>query len=240
MTLLIPDYIRNSGILSKQPVNYEWLDDDVYEHTAKEVPRLKKRIQGISLRGIVALAAACTEWVAWRLEPYADDKTLFSFIEAIWAGIIDWNYINPEKMPARWFKRVNWMGPVQGPLGEAFNILEESVRAAMGIFATAHTAVYASNLVEHIIDNKTPFRQWRNTTIETLIRIEPFNKEDPVGQAVPREFLNPDLNSTSKDRLVFLSNFLKGIKYDDNQFLRSPSDMRDAGFQGTPYAPLTD
>ena len=55
------------------------------------------------------------------------------------------------------------------------------------------------------------------------------------GLPVPRELLDPKMTVKPQTVGKLLERYLKGLDYKKNPCLRSPAEMRKAGFKGKPY-----
>src|SRR3954468_22133595 len=117
MALSPPNYIV-SGVQTA-PFQYEWDDDNAEDIYLRPDSRLDAKLHQIADRAEVALTLGIAEWIAWRFREACPDPILLQFIEAVWAGIIDWRYISG----AEGLSKKNWHGPVRGPIRVTFNQL---------------------------------------------------------------------------------------------------------------------
>jgi hypothetical protein len=230
----IPSYIQEAGIVDT-PLTGEWNDDQHPNDWAVEAPALQERISKICDRGIVALCAGIAEWAAWRLSPHTDDRMLFQYIEAVRAGIVDWSYLDPERSPMLTIDLKDWTGPVRRSLAVATLRLGKAVDQSIREEDVTSEPVFEANLVERIIPDRAPFRKWRDAAIVRLKEFDPMGPEPRTGRPVPREVLDPNNKVKAEDGDKILDQYLKGLDYTSNPYLRSPDEMRKAGFKGTPY-----
>jgi hypothetical protein len=230
----IPSYIQEAGIVDT-PLTGEWNDDQHPNDWAVEAPALQERISKICDRGIVALCAGIAEWAAWRLSPHTDDRMLFQYIEAVRAGIVDWSYLDPERSPMLTIDLKDWTGPVRRSLAVATLRLGKAVDQSIREEDVTSEPVFEANLVERIIPDRAPFRKWRDAAIVGLKEFDPMGPEPRTGRPVPREVLDPNNKVKAEDGDKILDQYLKGLDYTSNPYLRSPDEMRKAGFKGTPY-----
>ena len=234
MTNLIPKYIVATGIVDAL-LEHDCDDNDPELMYDEEVPRLEVRISKLSFRATVALAAGFAEWVAWRMSKHSDDQMLFNYIEAIWAAVVDWHYIEPKDNPEENLLWANWQGPVRGPMCATASVLSEAVNSAMDEEPASPEAVRLSNLVEHVIPNVKSFRKWRNQAIDRLTKLYPVDDNEPTGIPVPKEVLDPSFDFKPEISTKLIDRYLKSLDYRKNPYLRSPQEMQKAGFKGTPY-----
>jgi hypothetical protein len=230
MVLSIPKYIEEAGVIGA-PLTYKWEDDNHRNYWAPGVPALEYKIGKCAGRAVVTLSAGIAEWVAWRLSEFLEDNTLFDCIEAVYASVIDWRYFNPPSQPIKWGK-----GPVRGPADVTRYLLVKAVDEASGDEDVAERAVALAKLVEHVLpDSVKSFRKWRNEAIARLRKIEPLDLDEPDGNPVPREVLDPNFEFKPEESAKLLAKFLKSLDYRKNAYLSSPEKMLKAGFKGTPY-----
>jgi hypothetical protein len=233
MALTIPWYIADAGI-AEAPITYDWDDHDSDRFYLKPDERLRHRIHAISRRGVMALSLGFAEWIAWRLHRYDKviETVLLPGIEAIWAAVIDWRYLSPKSSPS-W---EGWSGRVLGPAEGALSLLADVIRLTKrGQFASPES-VCLSRLAEHVLHNSESFREWRRFAIDRLAQIHPRQKEDPMGDPVPRQALDLRIEYSS-DRAPFLvQEYLRKVDPNQNPYLAKSAEMKKAGFEGTPYS----
>lgn len=230
MAFSTPKYIEDAGIAG-YPVNYEWAPSRARSYWAHGVAPLERKIGKIAIRSRVVLIAGISDWVARRLSKHSEDHSLFDCIEAVYASAIDWRYFNPPNKPIKWRK-----DPVLGPMDVAVYLLTETLDRAKSEEYVADMAVYACNLVEHVLGDKVrSFRSWRNRVVERLQKLEPFNLSEPKGHPVPKEILDPEFDLKPKDATRLLGTFLARLDAKDNPYLTPPEKMLQAGFEGIPY-----
>jgi len=233
MTWTIAPYIPLVDIADR-PVGYVWNDRDPLFYY-REDPRFENRIAKICVRGVVALSAGFAEWVAARW-PRLAEPALLPEIEAVWAGIIDWRYLRPPVSAPNVPKGEACQGPERGPICDAFFSLANIVgRAQRSASLVAHCAAL-SQLAIHVLPDATGFKEWRRAMIERLAALYPRQKDDPLGPPIPREALDPKYAYQTGMANELLTRFLQGLDTGQNPLLRSPEEMRQQGFKGTPYA----
>ena len=234
MTKSIPKYIEVTGIVDA-PLEHVWDDDEPESNYDEEVPILEARISEMSDRATVALSTGLAEWVAWRMSKHSDDRMLFNYTEAIWAAIVDWHYIEPEDNPEENLPWADWKGPVRGPKCAVASILSEIVDCAMDEEPASPETVYLANVVAHVLPDIKPFRLWRNGVIDRLTMLYPVNDDEPTGVPVPKEVLDLSFDFKPEMSNKLLDSYVRCLVYKKNSYLRSPQQMRKAGFKGTPY-----
>jgi hypothetical protein len=237
MTWTIAPYIPLTEIADR-PVEYEWNDLDPLFYY-REDRRFENRIAKICDRGVVGLSAGIAEWVAARWLKAAE-PVLLPEVEAVWAGIIDWRYLRPAVAAPNAPKGAAWQGPERGPVCDAFySLANVAGRAQRSASLVSHCAALAQ-LAMHVLPDATGFKEWRRAAIERLAALYPRHADDRLGPPIPREALDPKSAFQTEMAKGLLARFLQGLDYAHNSFLRSPEEMKQQGFEGTPYTLGTD
>jgi hypothetical protein len=217
MTLVVPNYIR-SAVDPSVPISFEWDDSDPESHFVFDDARLARRIAADgagTARGIAALSIGCTEWIVYRFSTMSSDPMPRSYVEAAWAGLIDWNYmkLKPEA------KLKDWKGPVQRPLFVAIRTLHENLRMAMNGDFPAEETVHLVFLARYVLPEPKPFLKWLDFAIE---RVAKYYSTDGMGEPVPREVLDPDFDFKPEQANELLARYLKGLSPAENPYLQLP------------------
>lgn len=231
--IIIPRVVNDAGVMDA-PITYKW-PQSPFDAYGDESPRLEAKIAKISVRGIIALSAGVSEWIAWRLSKHVNDPLLFNYIMAAWANIVDFKYLEHKNNPRKTLKWDNWSGPLREPICATARKLGDAVRAALFDLSIANETVYLCNLAELVLPDAKLFRQWRNWAIERLVKITSYTQENELGVPVPREALDSkyDFKKEMSDQLI--DSYLKTLDYKNNPYLRSPEEMTKDGFDRTPY-----
>jgi hypothetical protein len=229
MPLDLPEYISGSGILDA-PIEFEWPEknpEDVYT-TPDE--RLAGRMAKTSQRGILALSAGTSEWIAWRFSGHAEILTILNLTEAMWATMIDWRYLKIGAMlDAR-----EWRGQVRGPLKATFSLL---VDVALHVFrdeASTPEAVCLSRLAQYVLPHERIFTDWRSQIITRLAKWYP-PVEIGIGEPIPRIAIDPTVEYSADLAPAALHDFVRHLNPANNPYLRPTAEMKAKGFEGDPY-----
>lgn len=235
MAISMPKFIIDTGIVDA-PIDYSW-PKDVYDAYGHDNPRLENKLAKASDRGVVAFSAMVAEWIAWRLSKHSGDPILLNYIEAMWAAVIDWEYIDFNNNPEEELNWKDWEGLVLRPLCATTRRLGRTMNSVMTDQSILYEAVTLTNLLELITPDIKVFRKWRNWAIDRLIEATPRNEEknEHLGTPVPREILDPTFSYKPEMKSNLLDSYLKNLDYKKNPYLRSPYVMRKNGFRGTPY-----
>ncbi len=236
MTLKMPGYIDRLGI-SNDPIQYPWDDKKPMEAHRGNDSKLSAKISDISGKGIVALSIGFTEWIAWRLSKHSDDQIPFQVIEASWASIVDLRYMHPLNTPGLKLERIDWQGPVRGPLCDSYHLLSRLMDYAARDQAIEEEAVLLSNLALYVLKDHKPFKEWRRFVIQRLTEFYPWEEGETYRSEapIPREVLDPDFDYKPEMAKELIGNYIEGLDYKQNPYLRSPEEMARDGFEGTPY-----
>lgn len=231
MAFTPPPYIVRAKSL-KAPITYDWDDQQADDYFLKPDERLRTEIRVISKRGTLSLSLGFAEWVAWRSDNEVVQSTVLPALEAIWAGGVDWKYLSTRNSPS-W---EGWSGPVLGPLAIVFRTLADIIRLTKREQFASPESVCLSRLCEHVVPSLTAFKSWRRSVIKRLKETHPKTQGDPLGDAVPREALDPAFDYRPEQDKELIRQFLCGLDFKKNPYLASPAEMKKAGFKGTPYS----
>lgn len=232
MSLSIPSHIKAAGIVL-QPIEHEWEDADEQAVITGNAT-IESKLSIISHLGVAALSLGAVEWLIWRFEQYLPDRVPFQIVEASWAGIIDWRYLNWKDLPIEEWEELPWS--VGEPLTIAFELFQEMLYMLRDGGFVPVTSSCLAELPLHVLNNPESYKQWRRFAIRQLIKTHPANREDRMGAAVPREALDPSCDYESANDAGLVSVYLQGLDYSQNPYLNSPEEMIEQGFAGTPYA----
>jgi hypothetical protein len=232
-SLSMPSHIRAAGIADDQ-IQHDW-SELIEESITCPDPRLGQRLRAISYRAGVSLSVGSLEWIAWRLHKHINDPVVFQVIEATWAGIIDWRYLEWHDLPPpNWEEELPW--PVEGPLTMAVKLLGEIVSQVSHGQPDTGEAAALVELPLYVLKDQEPYKEWRRFAIRRLTEAHPIQREDRQGTPVPREALEPERDYKPEAAAQLLSAYLQGLDHTKNPYLRSPDDMIADGYKGIPYS----
>jgi hypothetical protein len=241
MALATPPYIRRAGI-SSDLLKYRWDEWNVKSHYTNVDHELFDRLCNITHRAKVAMTIAAAEWIVARFDAVSKDAMPRQYLEAAWAGNVDQRY-------ARYIETNDdeWRGPVRGPLNMAITIVADSLFCADESEEPAENPAWMCTLAEHVLPAREGFDLWRHQCVERLERFysaeesdeePPENDEDAGdfgGDPVPCEVFDPEFEFTPAATRDLTDRYLRSLDYSQNHFLRSPAEMAERGFTGTPY-----
>lgn len=229
--LVLPDYI--SSIPSTPEIRYTWDNSDTQVVEGETDTELVERLEGVSLRANVALAAAVAEWIVGRLRSFPDLDLAYSYIEAAWATQIDLRYT--RVVWEDYLSQDEWTDPVKGPIWLAMVRLQETIGSLVEGGDPEYTTSKLAAIALHLYADPTPFQTWFEAIVERLETRFPREATDPLGDPVPKDFFNPSVESTY-DVNTALNGFLRSLNPDENPFLNTPVRMVEEGFPRQPYS----
>lgn len=215
MALALTNYFKKISA-AQIPIAYTWNDADPEAAYIFANRPLHRSISRTSDRGVLALSVAFAECVAWRLSQLSNDHlVLLQKAEAVWAGIIDWRYLNRQQLGPR----KDWLGPVRGPLWVASDMLDRVVDLTIRHQFAYPEAVCLSYLALHVLPDPKPFKNWRRFAIERLAKFHPRDLKNALGAPVPRELFDPDMEFKPELLNELLAAFLKRLDSSQNHFI---------------------
>ena len=231
--LQIPKYIESARIVD-EPLGFEW-DELQKDEVLLDQPRLMRRLNAISYRGVLSFSLGVIEWIIWRLSRHLKElkeERPFQATEAAWAGAIDWRYLKSLELP-EWEEEFD--ESVGGPLALGFELLTEVFIEARRVRPVSQSAAPLSEIPIKILPKTDSYKEWRRSTIQRLKQVYPMKDQDRLGQPVPREALETSLDYRPELASEYLAKFLRECNPNENPYLSSPEEMIRAGFKGVPY-----
>ena len=238
--LVKPPYIARAAI-TDPAIRYKWHDWDAFRYCEPVDEEFVKRYAKIAPAAVIALTIAEAEWLMFRFEGLSADPTLLLYLESAWCANVDREYSWPIELP-----KSAWQGPVRRPMLVAIILVNHLLYEAEDFADTLQQPSSMSNLVEHVLPDRAPFRQWRDRCVERLIQFYTEKPQDPFVDLfderpaepvfVPREVFDPDFEFRPEMARPLVDRFLRNVDWPANPFLSSPEEMDRAGFKGTPYA----
>jgi hypothetical protein len=187
------------------------------------------RLQAISQRAVVGFTIATAEWIASRFERLMEVTRPRQYLEAAWAQQIDMRY------GWTWPPFDNWTGPIHGSLRVAVQRVAVALANARDDQDPSWSGATCSHLAESVMSVTDPYRLWRNDVLTNLEKLRPFNGDDPLGDVVPPQMLDPDFDRVAGDPEAMMNQYLRRLDWRSNPFLSAPQMMLSNGYRGTPY-----
>lgn len=240
MTLVVPTHILTANI-QDNTIKYKW-DDWGWEKAEEPFDKEFAAILGkISQRAILAFMCGTAEWIIERFATLADITAPNDYIEAAWVMLNDLRYRNQSWQE---YAAKGWDGPIKKPIWIALLRVEVAMeQLAWEGTDPAKRATFISNLASYVMTDKEPYQRWRELTIERFISLYPRDLKDKLGDIVPRQALDPESDFDVEKTEILINEFLGGLNYHTNFFLKSPEEMQEVDtdedegepFEGLPY-----
>lgn len=242
MTYSVPSYIHAANV-DVPTLRYVWDDTRAsqdFRISGDDVPRAAAPL---TLHAKIALGIGIYEWIVWRFDKVCADRLPIQVAQAAWCANVDRRYMEYFELD-----REEWLGPVRGPLWCAITWLlpmihfsdDDPVQWESGLS-------YLPALARHVLPTTTAFESWLQVCLNRLAEFYPQAQPDPFddlfgereeqrrGPLVAREALDPGFQYRPMMAVSLLADYLRSVDYGRNPLLRSPVQMREAGFEGTPY-----
>jgi len=241
MNYTIPHYITNQG--QPSPVlDYVWDSTRGSLDFQYDAENLIDKMESATIRAKISLCIGVYEWVIWRYHRLSDDLRPFQIAEAAWCGNIKSAYIVAYELDHDEFCPVSGiLFDAMVSIGTVLNYTAEDPREWRNELA------YLVAMAMHVLPDTKPFENWLETITDRLLILYPAPIDDPYedifndheeerrGPIVAREALDPSFDYHPEQAPMLLEQFLRGVDYTKNPFLRSPEELIKAGFCGTPY-----
>lgn len=177
MKLSVPTYIERSKI-NGAPLEFVWKKDQ-YEFghgfsTLGERTPIVRKLQPISIRGILGLLAASSEWLVYRLAG-PDDPYLSMMVAALWVGSVDPRLVDLSKLPypegAEVFGGLRGVGktvPAKGPIREYLETVRNCYEIALEFDGAFHSYAESALLLVNYVMPNNAYSNWRRACYSRL------------------------------------------------------------------------
>lgn len=213
-----PRHIADAHLPTTPPA-YRW-DDQVEEETMFHQPRIAHRIAAMTDRAALAFSLGAIEWTLWRLHRELPDEGVFDFLDAAWAALADWSYLETFDMP-------DWEEfdvPVGGPLAESFFCLQEAFGNARDGKPFMHMPVTLSEVALRVCGREEAFKAWRRAIIERLVEQHPMDLAAPLGRPLPRDVVDPAYTPSPEADAARVAAYVEALDFDANPYLGRPGE----------------
>ena len=213
-------------------LRYQWDDWNVEQADSPIDKSLQARLDNLSYRSLIGYYLVSGEWIVSRLRPFLANSLPYEYLEAGWVMSIDWRYGDDwELLEAD----SEWTGPVKGPVREAMKWISFSIQQSDEGGNVAWGAAHITKLTEYILPSHSAYVQWRERILPRLETLYPRDSHDRLGDVVPREAYDPEVDFKVDEGAFLVSQFLGRMQNTPNRFLNSSEEMRRNGFAGTPF-----
>ncbi len=237
-------------LASPPPIKHTWNVGDDMAAMGNESPVLLKQVGSSSFRALLGLQAALNEWVAARFHDQSQDGDLALLTDATWAASIDYRYVNLDAM-----EFPDATGLIQGPIREC-KVQTRDVLQQFRVaeFGAVGYVIASANLVRYVLPTTKPFQDWFKAVVT---RLQPLSlpsarqsgaldiadvkralidvSPDVFGTPLPREAYDLSVDLSTVNAAALIDAMLQRIAATPNPYLRSPAELQQAGFVGTPY-----
>lgn len=244
-----PQIILNSGT-GKHLFDYEWngriavdlAGEGIYNQYQHLQEGIQKEINLCSYKASLSLTTAVMEWILYLFENKADISDAELRLNALRAGSVDRFYIKTLVFDGDYSNDV-----IQGPLWVLLQLTERISRRYVNQWIEMRDFLFHFIvLAKHIYKKNKVFENWLSDALQKTAETFPWktNEEDPKAAKydasndplVPRNFFfdacfKYDEASAKQE----INDFLQGLDFNKNPYLRTPEEMMAKGFKGTPY-----
>lgn len=221
-------FLSNAGIQDRA-IHFRW---DEWNTEMSDEPvdeELANRFKNLSYRANVVFTIVSADWILTRFTPLVDDTTPRQCLEAAWAQQIDFRY------SWDWELDEEWTGPIKGPIRLAFDKVTWAVQEVRDYRDPSWAAASIAKLAEYVLRDPTPYVRWRAQIVSRLEGMYQLDADDPLGDVVPPQALDPDFSYDPGEAEKLMNNLLSALDYRTNSLLNSPETMLELDFEGTPY-----
>jgi len=237
MTYILPHYISNQN--QPSPVLKYFWDENPISHFRYDPSELIEKAEKISTRAKIALCIGIYEWIIWRYRRLTDDTNPFQIAEAVWCSNINDLYMIYFELDPK-----EYLGPIRDPLymsmmwvGTVHSFTVENENEWKGGLE------FFAQLAMHVLPDTKPFETWLETTTDRLLHLYPAPEDDPFedifndheeerrGPLIAREAIDPSFDYHPEQAPQLLDQFLRGVDYKNNPFLRSPEELMELGIE---------
>jgi hypothetical protein len=235
--LIIPPYIEAAGVRGMSPTfKTDLMSLNLLADV--EISSVDTRTGKSSEQAKLAFSAAVTEWIAWRLDGVVDVSDLLNFAEGLWAAVIDYRYFNEVDHPTP----KNKEGGLDHVIFRTWQDANSFIRLCPRGQGRSENCVLLAVLARHVLPKPKQeiFKNWLAVVLERIktywaMDLSTKGAEARQGPPVPRAAFDPSLEYTPSMDKKLLGDFVASLDPKTNPYLRSPEEMKKAGFPGTPY-----
>lgn len=230
--------------INQPELRYRWDDTRASEDFLRPAPmELLKGLEPVTLRAKIAVAIGMYEWIVFRFQGLLADPLPLDLAEGAWCANIDRTYMEYVELD-----RQDWLGPIRGPIWCAATWLLPAIYFSDDQPEEWESgAIYLSRLAQHVLPDPSVFERWLGATVERLASLYSLpppdrfddlfgeHEEDRRGPLIAREAIEPAFPYQPEGARRLIDTFLRSVDYRTNKLLRSPTEMLENGFTGTPY-----
>ena len=243
-------YVQDSGIL-ELPAKFPWNGTGLH-YGPEQGTKLHTAFQKLTVCSQATVCALVEEWLVWRLSSSIDAERFLHHVDSVLAWEIDFRYRDESSLKLRKDTPTNqalrdtvWMVQLStaDELWKHPAVADDKAAAAVSVTRQTLTGKQLKAFNTWLdfavgraakLGSRPKHKRPRRTDCES--DDEYFEATRPyVGQALPREALDPDADYQPEQREKLLARFVEGLDWKKSPFLRSPDKMKKLGFKRTPY-----
>jgi hypothetical protein len=240
--LSVPPYLATADVQDRV-LRYQW--DDWRTMPGLETPdkEIEARLTRVSHRAVFAFSCGSGEWIVHRFAKLCDVSAAWEYLEAAWAMIVHVRYSGYGSVTG-WqeYSSRGWDGPVKRPISNALRFLDIEFEQ-LTLSHQADPALFGGMiavLTAYVMTDREPYKRWCEGVLGRLETLYPRMSDDPLGDVVPREAVDPDAPFDIAHTEALVRRFLAALDPRTNGFLSTPEGMLEhfhgeADFLGTPY-----
>ena len=254
-----PNYVPED--LSTAPLQVYWEGPERHVGRSEQAIRLGKwpfyeHFSNANFCAQLTLASGFLIWMARRFQHVVPDEAqeCLELAEAVFAYQVDWRYT--DRSAGRIHSAPSWP-PARSAMMQNKLYMWHSMTKWESYYRPIQELYRMSELVKHILPvgkARKEFKSWMDFAQARLLKHASAPDVDSVmkskfesvkawqswiaqfqGVALPPEILDPEFDYRPEHREELVADFLKGLDWRKNRFLRSPQTMREIGFVGEPY-----
>jgi len=185
--------------------------------------------QNLSHRANVAFSCTTAEWIVYRFANLIDATEPLQCLEAAWAQQIDFRYSSD------WRLGDNWEGPAKGPVRMALDQVSLAIEKERDYLDPSSSSAQLDKYARYLLTEPEPYRRWSRLIAHRFAKLYSLNPEDKLGDVVPREGIDPDIDFDPKLTDQLVNDYLRRVNFSQNPLLNTPDMMLEDGFEGIPY-----
>lgn len=256
--LTLPKILDQINYTNKK-LDYKWAEKDANRFLSQQIinEKLLDQMCRLNYKAAFGFASAAAEWIYWRFlnwRPENSGKTLeiaFKSTQSHWLGQIDKYYV------LQWENSTSYDDVLKDKIERAYWVTQDLISDARFNYADNSPTLYGNatrllTLARYLSTEKELFDNWLKNCFERAQELFP-NKQWPIGEELRRGNMDENYDSSHDPFIPREFYFTEGFYYEGadldkmqqellskadykkNDFLNSPEDMKDKGFQGTPY-----
>ena len=222
--------------LAAMPIDFPGTEDDIDAIMSYRPAKVSGAVRSLRDRAKVAFSAGLSEWIAFRLSAHTDVSDTLCLIESLWAAAIDYRYardIEPDE---------DYSTPALAALSHVKEDATATLRLCRDNRGSSIGAEGLAVLARHVTP-KAKARKLNAWLTMLLGRLEEhyplLDKKDRssarMGPIVPREVIDPDREFDPSEATHLVQTFVRGLDPGKNRYLHSAQEMKELGFEGSPY-----